>query len=94
MENCPLRDQLILLWSEKKIKHKKKFLQEATEETLQKIWREYEAQQLEETNAQLSLVLTTKFTEFMAAMELVKDQYRLENDLTKTTSCKKTLKRL
>ena len=72
MSEPTLHDQLILLSAEKKIKHKKKFLQEASEEFLQGILKEYEAQQLEETNAQLSLVLTKKFSDLMLLWNLSK----------------------
>ena len=74
-------------------KYKKKFLQEATEETLQKIWQECELEQLDETNRQLALLVTTKFSEFMKAMELVKDQYQLEKDLTKNDLLQKDTKK-
>ena len=74
MEASGLRDQLILLSMEKKIKYR--FLQEATEENVQN-------QPSVETNRKLALVLTTKFSELMKAMKLVKDQYQLEKDLTK-----------
>ena len=91
MEASGLRDQLILLSMEKK--YKKKFLPEATEETLQKIWQECELEQLDETNRQLALLVTTKFSEFMKAMELVKDQYQLEKDLTKNDLLQKDTKK-
>ena len=49
-------------------------------------------QQREETNAQLSLVLAKKFSDLMGLMELVKDQYRLENELTKNDLLQKHIK--
>ena len=91
MEASGLRDQLILLSMEKV--YKKKFLPEATEKTLQKIWQECELEQLDETNRQLALLVTTKFSEFMKAMELVKDQYQLEKDLTKNDLLQKDMKK-
>ena len=40
-----LREKLIELSEAKKIKHKKKFLQQCSEETLENIKKEYEAEQ-------------------------------------------------
>ena len=59
------RDQLIQLSAEGKSKYKKKYLQEADEETIERIIEEYEAQQLDEANEQLANVLVYKFSEFM-----------------------------
>ena len=41
MSDRTLRDQLTLLSAEKKIKYRKKLLQEASEETLESIMKEY-----------------------------------------------------
>ena len=51
------RDELIQLSSEGKIKYKKKFLIDCDEETIERIIEEYEAQQLDEANEQLSEIL-------------------------------------
>ena len=58
------RDQLIQLANEGKIKYKKKFIQEASQETLERISNEYEMQQLDEANGQLADILVKKFSEF------------------------------
>ena len=44
------RDELIQLSSEGKIKHKKKFLEEADEETIEKICSEYATKQTKQTD--------------------------------------------
>ena len=59
------RDELIQLSAEGKIKYKKKFLQEADEETIEKICAEYDAQQFDEANGQLADILGTQFSELM-----------------------------
>ena len=76
-----LRDKLIQLSVDKKIKHKKAFLQKASEETLQGILKEYEAEQLSEVNAQLTEVLIEKFSALLKEMDLVRDKVKLEQDL-------------
>ena len=63
----------------KKIKHEKRFLQEPSEETLENNMKEYEASQLEETNKELSLVLTKKFSDLMGAMGMVKTPKKHQN---------------
>ena len=54
--NNEVREKLIELSEAKKIKHKVKFLQQCSEEALQRIWEEYEAEQLREVNEQLALI--------------------------------------
>ena len=76
-----LRDKLIQLSVDKKIKYKKAFLQKASEETLQGILKEYEAEQLSEVNAQLTEVLIEKFSALLKEMDLVRDKVKLEQDL-------------
>ena len=87
------RDELIQLSSEGKIKHKKKFLQEADEETIEKICSEYSAKQLDEANGQLADILVTKFSELMEQLELVKNKCELEKDLNKNDRLKKDVKK-
>ena len=77
------REQLKYFSNEEKIKYKKKFIQEADEETLERISIEYEMQMLDEANGQLANILLTKFSELMEKMELVKDCLKLEDDLSK-----------
>ena len=85
------RDQLA---NEGKIKYKKKFIQEATEETLERIATEYEMQQLDEANGQLTDILVKKFSEFMGKMELLKDSCKLEKDLSKNELLPRDVKQI
>ena len=86
------RDELIQLATEKKIKYRKNFLKEADDETIEKICREYEAQQLDEVNEQLVSILIEKFSDLMTKLEMVKKDCNLEDDLTKNKILKKDLK--
>ena len=72
--NNELHEKLIELSQGKKIKHKVKFLLQCGEEALQKIWEEYEAEQLGEANEQLAQVLSSKFSALLGEMNLVKDR--------------------
>jgi len=85
------RDQLIQLSHEGKIKYKKKFIQEATEETLERISFEYQMQQLDEINGKLTDILVTKLMEHM---ELIKEKYKLEKDLSKNELFRKDIKEI
>ena len=88
------RDELIQLSSEGKIKYKKKFLVDCDEETIERIIEEYEAQQLDEANEQLSEILISKFSNFMEKFELVVSKDDLENDLSKNELLKKDIKKI
>ena len=86
------REKLIKLSSEGKIKYKRKFLTEADDEEIERIYNEYEAQQLDEANEQLSEILISKFSNFMEKFELVVSKDDLENDLSKNELLKKDIK--
>ena len=88
------RDELIQLSTEGKIKYKKNFLQEADEETIEKICTEYAAQQLDEANGPLADILVSKFSELMEQLELVKSKCELEKDLTKNELLKRDIKKI
>ena len=88
------RDELIQLSAEGKIKYKKKFLLEADDQTIEKICKEYAAQQLDEANGQLAVILVSKFSELMEQQELVKSKCELEEDLTKNELLKKYIKKI
>ena len=85
------RDELIQLATEKKIKYRKNFLKEADDETIEKICVEYKAQQLDQVN-ELVDVLVEKFSDLLTKLEMVKKDCNLEDDLTKTKILKKDLK--
>ena len=55
-------------------------MQKCSEETLEKIWSEYEAEQLHEVNAQLTEVLIDKFSRLLKEFDFVKDKVKLQND--------------
>ena len=88
------RDELIQLSAEGKIRYKKKFLQEADDETMEKICTEYAAQQLDEANGQLADILVAKLSELMEQLELVKSKCELEKDLTKNKLLKRDIKKI
>ena len=88
------KEELLRLVAEKKIKHTIKYIENATDETLKKIYDEYKHQELDEVNEKVTDVLITKLSELMVNLELVKDNVSLENDLAKNELFKRDVKKI
>ena len=88
------KEELLRLVAEKKIKHTAKYIENATEETLKKIYDECQQQELDEVNDKVTSVLITKVSELMLKLDLVKDNVPLEDDLGKNELFKRDVKRI
>ena len=88
------REELLRLAAEKKIKHTERYIQKASEETLKKIYNEYQRQELDEVNEQMASMLITKFSELMRSLEAVNDNVSLENDLASNELFKRDIKKI
>ena len=88
------KEELLRLVVEKKIKHTAKYIENATEETLKKIYEDYQSKELDEVNEKVTDVLITKLSELMANLDLVKDNVSLEDDLGKNELFKRDVKRI
>ena len=77
------KDELLRLVAEKKIKYSVKYIENATDETLKKIYDEHQRQELDEVNEQVTSLIISKISELMNNLELVKDNESLEKDLAK-----------
>ena len=93
-EQTIYREELLRLVAEKKIKHTAKYIENATEETLKKIYEDYQSKELDEVNEKVTDVLITKFSELMVKLDLVKDNVSLEDDLGKNELFKRDVKRM
>ena len=93
-EQTIYREELLRLVAEKKIKHTSKYIENATEETLKKIYDEYQSKELDEVNEKVTDVHITKFSELMVKLDLVKDNVSLEDDLGKNELFKRDVKRM
>ena len=91
-EQTSYREELLRLVAEKKIKHTAKYIENATEETLKKIYDDYKRQELDEVNDKVTGVLITKISELMMKLDLVKDNVSLEDDLGKNELFKRDVK--
>ena len=89
-----LRSVLLKLAEDGGIKYTTKYIKKASEKTLESIYKEYERQQLDETNDQLADILITKFSELMKALEAVEDKEGMEKELCENKLLKKDLKRI
>ena len=91
-EQTSYREELLRLVAEKKIKHTSKYIENATEETLKKIYDDYKRQELDEVNDKVTGVRITKISELMMKLDLVKDNVSLEDDLGKNELFKRDVK--
>ena len=88
------KEELLRLVAEKKIKHTAKYIENATEETLKKIYEDYQSKELDEVNEKVTDVLVTKVSELLMNLDLVKDNVSLEDDLSKNGLFKRDVKRI
>ena len=89
-----LRENLLKLVDEGEIKYTSKYIKKASEKTLENIHKDYERQQLENTNNQLADVIITKFSELMEALDAVKDSEGMKKELEENSLLKKDIKNL
>ena len=87
------KEELLRLVVEKKIKRTAKYIENATDETLKKIYDEYQRQELDEVNELVTGLIISKISELMNNLELVKDNDLLENDLAKNELFKRDVKK-
>ena len=88
------KEELLRLVAEKKIKHTVKYIENATDETLKKIYEDYQRQELDEVNDQVTDVLIRKISGLMASLKWVKDDVSLEQDLSGNELFKKDVKKI
>ena len=89
-----LRENLLKLVDAGEIKYTSKYIKKASEKTLENIYKDYERQQLENTNNQLADVIITKFSELMEALDAVKDSEGMKKELEENSLLKKDIKKL
>ena len=71
------REEILRLISEGKIKHTTKYVEKASDETLEKIYKSYVAKQLDETNEQITNTLITQLSELLTSLEMVEEPEEL-----------------
>ena len=72
---------MLRLVAEGKIKHTAKHVEKASDEAVEKIYKNYLAKQLDKTNDHIADTLIKQLSELMTSLELVDDGESLEKDL-------------
>ena len=75
------REEVLRLVAEGKIKHTTKHVEKASDETVEKIYKNYLTKQLDEANDHIADTLIKQLSKLMTSLELVDDGGSLEKDL-------------
>ena len=97
MEEEPIvnyREEILQLVSEGKIKHTTKYVEKQSDESLEKIYRNYIAKQLDETNEQITNTLVEQVSELLASMGVVEEKEELKDDLKGNELFKRDVKNM
>ena len=86
------RKEVLRLVAERKIKHTTKYVEKASDETVEKIYKNYPTKQLDETNDHIADTLIKQLSELMTSLELVDDGESLEKDLENNELFKRDVK--
>ena len=86
------REEVLRLIAEGKIKQTTKYVEKASDETLEKIYKSYLAKQLDETNEHIADTLIKQLSELMTSLELVEDGESLEKELENNELFKRDVK--
>ena len=95
MEEEPIvnyREEILRLVSEGKIKHTTKYVEKQSDESLEKIYRNYIARQLDETNEQITKTLIDQLSELLTSLEMVEEKEELKDDLESNELFKRDVK--
>ena len=95
MEEEPIvnyREEILRLVSEGKIKHTAKYVEKQSDESLEKIYRNYLARQLDETNEQIARTLIDQLSELLTSLEMVEEKEELRDDLQSNELFKRDVK--
>ena len=88
------REEILRLVAEGKIKHTTKFVEKASDETLEKIYKGYIAKQLDETNEKITSTLIGQLSELLTSLELVEDGEDLKGELEGNEIFKRDVKNI
>ena len=88
------REEILRLVTEGKIKHTMKYVQKASDETLEKIYKNYVTKQLDEVNEQITTTFIKQLSDLMTSLELIEDGEDLETDLENNELLKRDMKNM
>ena len=93
-ETVNYREEVLKLVDEGKIRHTSKYVGKASDETLEKIYKNYLSKQLDETNEHVTDALISQISGLMTTLDLIDDCGSLEKDLGDIKLFKRDVKRL
>ena len=88
------REEVPRLVAEGKIKHTAKYVEKSSDETVEKIYKNYLTKQLDETNDHITDTLIKQLSELMTSLELVDDGESLEKNLENNELLKRDVKNI
>ena len=94
VETVNYREEVLRLVAEGKIKQTTKYVEKASDETLEKIYKNYLTKQLDETNEHIADTLIKQLSELMTSLELVDDGESLEKELENNEPFKRDVKNI
>ena len=86
------RDEVLRLVAEGKIRHTTKYVDKASNETEEKIYKNYMTKQTDETNEVVTNTLVKQISDLMIYLELVENDESLEKDLDNNEPFKNDVK--
>ena len=78
--------------AEGKIKLTTKYVEKASDETLEKVYKNYIAKQLDETNEQITKILINQLSELLTSLEMIEDGKKPEDELGNNELFKRDVK--
>ena len=93
-EVAKMRKKLLQLSEDGEIKYSTSSLKKASNKIILKIYAEYERQQAEKTNAFLTDLLISKFSDLLGGLEAIESSETLEKELSKDELLKKDVQNL
>ena len=93
-ETVNYREEVLRLVAEGKIKHTAKYVEKASDETVEKIYKSYLTKQLDETNDHIADTLMKQLSELMTSLELVDDGEFLGKGLENNELFKRDVKNI
>ena len=88
------REEILRLISEVKITHTTKYVEKASDETLETIYKSYITKQLDETNEQSTKTLIDQLSELLSSLEMVEKKEELKDDLRDNELFKRDVKNI
>ena len=87
-------EEVLRLVAESKIRHTTKYVEKASDETVEKIYKNYLTKQMDETNNHTANTPIKQLSELMKSLELVEDGADLEKDLENNEVFKRDVKNI